>query len=130
MELDEGNLKSTTDNSHPFSESGHENTYSVQQHFANNQSTCCEGNGSLSPNSSQSQADEANDAAKAKAVLARLLKGKEREWATVVANKKGPLRLLDLPVDVLKDIVKEVRRLSPGSLGMDSSNERLGNPYE
>jgi len=39
--------------------------------------------------------------------LSKLLKGKEEEW-TAVAQKKGPLQLLDLPMDVLKEIVKEV----------------------
>jgi hypothetical protein len=39
--------------------------------------------------------------------LSKLLKGKEDEW-TAVAQKKGPLQLLDLPMDVLKEIVKEV----------------------
>ncbi len=39
--------------------------------------------------------------------MSKLLKGKEEEW-TAVAQKKGPLQLLDLPVDVLKEIVKEV----------------------
>ena len=39
--------------------------------------------------------------------MARLLKGKEKDWA-VAAQKRGPLRLLDLPIDVLKIILKEV----------------------
>ncbi len=39
--------------------------------------------------------------------LSKFLKGKEEEW-TAVAQKKGPLQLLDLPMDVLKEIVKEV----------------------
>jgi hypothetical protein len=39
--------------------------------------------------------------------LSKLLKGKEEEWAAV-ARKKGPLKLLDLPMDILKEIVKEV----------------------
>ncbi|CZS91232.1 uncharacterized protein RAG0_01954 [Rhynchosporium agropyri] len=39
--------------------------------------------------------------------ISQLLKDKEQEW-TAVAEKKGPLRLLDLPMDVLKEIVKEV----------------------
>lgn len=39
--------------------------------------------------------------------LSKLLKGKEEEW-TAVAKKNGPLQLLDLPMDVLKEIVKEV----------------------
>ena len=39
--------------------------------------------------------------------LFKLLKGKGEEWAAV-ARKKGPLKLLDLPMDILKEIVKEV----------------------
>lgn len=120
MELDGGILKSPADNPKPFPESGHGNPHSVSEHIANNQSTSCEENGALSPNSSQSQIDVANDATKTKAGPARLLKGKEKEWAAVVENKKGPLRLLDLPMDVLKEIVKEVRRWSPTCLRMDS----------
>lgn len=38
----------------------------------------------------------------------RLFKGKGKEAVAVEKEKKKPLRLLDLPVDVLKDIVKEV----------------------
>jgi hypothetical protein len=41
--------------------------------------------------------------------ISSLLKDKEKEWTAVVENRKGPLRLLDLPMDVLKEIVKEVR---------------------
>ena len=43
----------------------------------------------------------------AKTKISNLLKDKEKEW-TAVAARKGPLRLLDLPMDVLKEIVKEV----------------------
>lgn len=39
--------------------------------------------------------------------VAKLLRGQEEEWAAV-ATKEGPLRLLDLPVVVLKEIVREV----------------------
>lgn len=39
--------------------------------------------------------------------IARLLKGKEKDWATA-AKKEGPLQLLDLPLDILKIIFKEV----------------------
>jgi len=39
--------------------------------------------------------------------VARLLKGKEKDWAAA-ATKEGPLRLLDLPLDILKIIFKEV----------------------
>lgn len=38
----------------------------------------------------------------------RLFKGKGKEAVPVQMEKKKPLRLLDLPVDILKDIVKEV----------------------
>jgi hypothetical protein len=43
--------------------------------------------------------------------LSKLLKGKEKEWAAVA--RKGPLRLLDLPVDILREIIHQV--------GMNSS---------
>jgi len=46
----------------------------------------------------------------ARTKISNLLKDKEQEW-TAVMEKKGPLRLLDLPIDVLKEIVKEVRLL-------------------
>ena len=39
--------------------------------------------------------------------ISNLLKDKEQEW-TAVVKKEGPLQLLDLPLDVLKEIVKEV----------------------
>lgn len=42
-----------------------------------------------------------------RAKLSSLLKDKEQEW-TAVVERQGPLRLLDLPMDVLKEIVKEV----------------------
>jgi hypothetical protein len=41
--------------------------------------------------------------------ISRLLKGKEREWKAV-RSKMGPLYLLDLPVDILRLIVKEVSK--------------------
>lgn len=43
----------------------------------------------------------------AKEVVSRTLKGKEKEWAAV-AEKKGPLQLLDLPLDILREIVGHV----------------------
>ncbi|MCJ1402536.1 hypothetical protein MMC11_005756 [Xylographa trunciseda] len=39
--------------------------------------------------------------------MAQLTKGKDKVWAATT-EKKGPLQLLDLPVDVLKEIIKEV----------------------
>ena len=38
----------------------------------------------------------------------RIFKGKGKEAVALEQEKKKPLRLLDLPVDILKDIVKEV----------------------
>jgi hypothetical protein len=40
-------------------------------------------------------------------VLARLLHGKEKEWSAI-AEKNGPLQLLDLPIDILKEIVNHI----------------------
>jgi hypothetical protein len=40
-------------------------------------------------------------------VLARLLHGKEKEWSAI-AEKSGPLQLLDLPIDILKEIVNHI----------------------
>jgi hypothetical protein len=41
-----------------------------------------------------------------KQTLSKLMKGKEKEWTDVA--RKGPLRLLDLPVDILKEIIHQV----------------------
>lgn len=42
--------------------------------------------------------------------VSKFLKGKEQEWKAVT-ERKGPLTLLELPVDILRLIVKEVRYL-------------------
>ena len=44
----------------------------------------------------------------ARSSISNLLKDKEQEWASL-AEKTGPLQLLDLPMDILKEIVKEAR---------------------
>jgi hypothetical protein len=44
-------------------------------------------------------------------VLQRTMKGKEKEWSSV-AEKKRPLQLLDLPVDILREIIGQVRSCS------------------
>ncbi len=49
-----------------------------------------------------------NEAPGPRAKLLNLLKGKEKEWAEA-GKKDGPLELLDLPLDILKCIIKEVR---------------------
>jgi len=43
--------------------------------------------------------------------MSKLLKGKEKEWACTV--NKTPLRLLDLPVDILKEIIHQVSSYLP-----------------
>ncbi|TGO31157.1 hypothetical protein BPAE_0001g00510 [Botrytis paeoniae] len=53
------------------------------------------------------KADEAMIDARTK-IASLLPKDKEQEWSAVVEKRNGPLRLLDLPMDVLKEIVKEV----------------------
>lgn len=50
----------------------------------------------------------AADAQRPKEALTKLLNGKEKEW-TAIAEKKGPIQLLDLPVDILKAIIDHVR---------------------
>jgi hypothetical protein len=60
------------------------------------------GEGSTSGESGQLSASEK---------ISKLLNGKDKEWAAV-AEKKGPLQLLDLPLDILKEIMKQVRHLS------------------
>ena len=62
-------------------------------------------------NDTSKQPEPAEGQAKDRAVestvkQANLLKGKQKEWAT--RKKDGPLELLDLPLDILKCIVKEV----------------------
>ncbi|PQE20804.1 F-box domain-containing protein [Rutstroemia sp. NJR-2017a BBW] len=62
--------------------------------------------GMATPTSSSGKADKAGIDARTK--ISNLLKDKAREWTAVVEKRNGPLRLLDLPMDVLKEIVKEV----------------------
>lgn len=64
------------------------------------------GGAMATPTSTSGKADEAGIDARTK--ISSLLKDKEREWTAVVEKRTGPLRLLDLPMDVLKEIVKEV----------------------
>lgn len=62
----------------------------------------------MCPNESEALEKPGKANVDARTKISSLLKDKEREWAAV-AEKKGPLQLLDLPMDVLKEIVKEVR---------------------
>jgi hypothetical protein len=48
--------------------------------------------------------------------ISKLLNGKDKEWAAVV-EKKGPLQLLDLPLDILKEIMKQVSNIPRIGIG-------------
>jgi hypothetical protein len=61
-----------------------------------------------------------------KQVMSTLLGEKEAEWAA--AARSAPLNLLDLPVDVLKVIIREVS--SPSWLLSFRSTYTTGDPYE
>ena len=73
-----------------------------------------------------------------KGKAAKLLKGKEKEWESMVQRAR-PLQLLDLPVDILKEIIKEVsyaaKRMRPPStilisiLGHSHQRSHLPGPY-
>lgn len=117
MELDGAILKPPIDSSRSLLDCGYINSCPYDQ-FLIDQPTFSDAN-STPFWKSATQTNGANDGLGTKAVLARLLKGKEREWASVIENKNGPLRLLDLPMDILKEIVKEVRSWSSESLWMD-----------
>lgn len=56
------------------------------------------------------------------------LKGKEREVSSV-EKREGPVQLLDLPLDILKDILKEVGRLRD-AIGETMANFIPGHPYQ
>jgi len=55
-----------------------------------------------------------------KTKISNLLKDKTQEW-TAVKEKRGPLRLLDLPMDVLKEIVKEVKLSVSGTFKISTN---------
>jgi hypothetical protein len=61
----------------------------------------------MGPNMFASSAHSSQTLAE-KAAAVRSLKGKEKEWVHV-AEKKRPLQLRDLPVDILKEIIEKVR---------------------
>ncbi len=64
--------------------------------------------------------------------LARKLREKEEMLASVVEKrKKGLLQLLDLPVDVLRDIVKEVRSIFEAFISSSTlTNDSTGHAHK
>ncbi|KAI1345212.1 hypothetical protein F5Y15DRAFT_365234 [Xylariaceae sp. FL0016] len=57
--------------------------------------------------------------------ITKLFKGKDREWEAI-RSKAGPLRLLDLPVDVLRLIVREVTSTND-QIALALTNSKLYN---
>ncbi len=70
--------------------------------------TASAANGATAPKAQATLHSTLDDDVKNK--ISRLLKGKEREW-TSVREKEGPLRLLDMPTEILYGIIKEVGAL-------------------
>lgn len=66
---------------------------------------CAPTSHSVQPEFSRSNHPDISDGRRAK--MMQLLKGKAKAW-TAVAQRERPLQLLDLPMDTLKDIIKEV----------------------
>lgn len=74
---------------------------------------------------------ESHKSGPAKSELSRILREKEEMLASVAEKRrKGPLQLLDLPMDVLKDIIKEVW-LPPQEPALSYlSNNSTGHAYQ
>ncbi len=77
----------------------------------------------------EDEGDRKLDEGTAQETMSKLLNGKTKEW-TAIAEKPGPLRLLDLPVDVLKEIVKEVSWELPAVDILCSTDTVLGHAHE
>jgi hypothetical protein len=60
--------------------------------------------------------------------ISSLLEAREQEW-TALVEKQGPLGLLDMPMDVLKEIVKEVG-VSLAPRIFNHAEIDIGNPHE
>jgi len=60
------------------------------------------------PTGSSPRPDQVRHQPKPEHIITRLLGEKQHEWHALI-SKEGPLRLLDLPVDVLNLVIKEVR---------------------
>lgn len=63
------------------------------------------------PDTTNSSQELEDDISAPEAKVARYLEEKQKEQPV---RKDGPLQLLDLPLDNLKDILKEVSRCCPG----------------
>ena len=80
------------------------------------------------PSDTVSNASAPSRAFQTSQTVAKLLKGEEKLWSAV-AEKQGPLHLLDLPVVILKEIVKEVWRSTYSADG-HGSLILAGHPHE
>lgn len=57
--------------------------------------------------------------------LSSMLKDNERERSAIVKNKTSPMKLLDLPLDILREIIKEVGSHVSWTSGWFLSNSTL-----
>lgn len=64
------------------------------------------------PSEDEARPQDSLETERVKYTLEKLMDGKDKEW-TAVVQRDGPLRLLDLPVDILNGIVGEVRSSRP-----------------
>jgi hypothetical protein len=74
--------------------------------ICSNGASAAQGVGSSSPVDTPTPSLFARD--QTRSAVSKFLGGKEQEWKAVT-ERKGPLTLLELPVDILRLIVKEVR---------------------
>jgi len=130
MELHKESPKLPIENSRSSLDRGHGDQRTIHDPFLGSQPLFSEGNGAFSTKIPRPSADTKDEFSRHQELLKKLLKGKEREWASIGATRTGPLRLLDLPVDVLKEIIKEVDWRYPHNLRAHPVDRASGYPHQ
>lgn len=130
MELHKESPKLPIENSKASLDRGYGDQRTIHDPFMGSQPLFSEGNGAFSTKIPRSPADTKDEFSRHQELLKKLLKGKEKEWASIGATRIGPLRLLDLPVDVLKEIIKEVWRTHPQIIPVHPLNRASGYPHQ